>query len=154
MLIDSFPGGNYEKLSISVVLLLFFGFSAFGQSKHEITLSGLEKAPQVRTPATGIVEVWIESDTLYVSGKFSDLRDYYWAGHIHYGRRGEEGNRLFRLKATEFSEDKRSGSFDPEENKFHLRQAQLEALRNGHLYINIASFRHQQGEIRGQLPPM
>ncbi len=143
-----------KKLWITFIVFFFSGFSLFGQAKYEITLSGLEKAPQVRTPATGIVEVWVESDTLYVSGTFSDLMDTYWAGHIHYGRRGEEGNRLFRLKPSDLSEDKRNGAFDPEENKFHLRQAQLEALRNGHLYINISSYRHQRGEIRGQIPPM
>jgi hypothetical protein len=145
---------SMKKILILLFIFLFYGLSATAQSKYEIMLSGLEKSPQVRTPATGIIEVWFESDTLYISGKFSDLRDYYWAGHIHYGRRGEEGNRLFRLKPTDLNEEKTSGAFDPEENKFHLRPAQREALRDGHLYINISSYRHQQGEIRGQIPSM
>jgi hypothetical protein len=143
-----------NKLWIILFIFGLFSLTATAQSKYEVTLSGLEKTPQVRTPATGLIEVWFESDTLYVSGTFSDLRDYYWAGHIHYGRTGEEGNRLFRLKPTDLSEDKRSGAFDSGENKFHLRPVQREALRDGRLYINISSHRYQQGEIRGQIPGM
>jgi hypothetical protein len=143
-----------KKLITLCIFLLSGALAVSGQSKYEVTLTGLDQIPRVNTPAMGFVEVWVESDTLYVSGTFEDLRSYYWSGFIHFGKKGEAGNRLYRLKASDFNEEKNSGVFHPEDNKFPMRPAQKEALRNGHLYINIASNRHQQGEIRGQIPPM
>ncbi len=143
-----------RKFFLTIFFLLSGTLVLSAQARYEITLTGLDQVPRVNTPAMGYVEVWVESDTLYVSGRFEDLRGHYWAGYIHYGRKGETGHRHFRLKATDFNEEKNSGRFDPEENKFPLRPSQKEALRNGHLYVNISSNRHQRGEIRGQIPPM
>jgi len=111
----------------------------------------MEQVPSVRTAASGTAEVYVESDTLYVSGTFSDLSGHYWAAFVHYGAEGEEGNRMFRLTA-ELNEEKDGGTFSFEENKFQLRELQREALREGNLYINISSDRYQEGEIRGQIP--
>lgn len=142
-----------RTIILSIFLILLSTSCLVAQATYPVMLSGLEQVPQVRTPAMGQMEVYFESDTLYVSGEFSDLRDTYWSAHIHFGEEGERGNRLFRLTA-ELNEDKRSGTFKKEENKFHLRELQREALRNGNLYINIGSERNQNGEIRGQIPPM
>lgn len=138
---------------ILALLIFVFAGSAFSQATYNVVLSGFEMVPQVRTPAMGSLEVWFDSDTLYVRGDFSDLRDTYWAASIHYGEKGKTGNRLFRLRSS-LNEDKRSGELKEEENKFHLRPVQRTALRDGNLYISIATNRHQQGEIRGQIPRM
>ncbi len=143
-----------KRTFLTILILLLATLMLSAQVKYEVTLSGLDQVPRVNTPAMGFVEVWVESDTLYVSGTFEDLRGHYWAGHIQYGRKGETGHRHFRLKPTDLNEEKNSGRFDPEENKFPLRASQKEVLKNGHFYINIASNRHQQGEIRGQIPLM
>lgn len=134
------------------VLIVLFAFTASdAQTTYPVTLSGMEQVPSVRTAASGTAEVYVESDTLYVSGTFSDLSGHYWAAFVHYGAEGEEGNRMFRLTA-ELNEEKDGGTFSFEENKFHLRELQREALREGNLYINISSDRYQEGEIRGQIP--
>lgn len=126
---------------------------SLAQATYEMTLTGVDHIPPVGTPAFGSLEVWLESDTLYVRGSFTDLTGHYWAGHIHFGEPGKTGNRLFRLRPN-LSENQREGSFHESENKFPLRPAQRQALRNGNLYIVISSNRHQQGEIRAQIPRM
>lgn len=130
--------------------LLFPITTLFAQNKTEVFLSGLDVVPGVQTPATGTAEVWIQSDTLYVEGEFSDLKDFYFAGNIHYGEEGENGNPLYSLR-PDLSDDHKSGSFDPEKNHFYVSDAVKEAFENGNLYITVASHRHQRGEIRGQI---
>ncbi|MCC5939974.1 MAG: CHRD domain-containing protein [Balneolaceae bacterium] len=133
------------------VLFISMGSVLSAQTVYDFPLSGTEMVPRVQTPGMGSMQVWIESDTLYVRGTFSDLRDTYFAAHIHYGKRGETGNRIFRLRAT-LNDDKRSGEFREEDNKFHLRPVQRSAITNGNFYMTISSNRHQQGELRGQIP--
>lgn len=139
---------------ILLPLLLFTLNDLTAQSTYPVLLSGTEHVPPVRTPATGEFEVYIESDTLYVRGEFSDLRGHYWSAFIHYGEEGDEGNRLFRLSPDELNEEQNAGTFIFEDNKFPLRELQREALREGNMYINISSNRNQEGEIRGQIPNM
>ncbi len=143
------------RLFSLVFLMLFFTIDDIhAQTTYPVMLSGLEQVPPVRTPATGEFEVYVESDTLYVRGQFSDLRGHYWSAFVHYGAVGEEGNRLFRLSPDELNEEQNAGTFIFEDNKFHLRELQREALREGNMYINISSNRNQEGEIRGQIPTM
>lgn len=117
----------------------------------EIILAGYNHVPPVRTPATGVVIVTVEADTLIVEGHFRDLRDVYRSASIHYGPPDESGNRLFGLK-VDLDEDRKGGAFTAEENRFGLRPSLRQALRSGNLYISVASSRHQRGEIRGQIP--
>lgn len=140
-----------KKTWISTFLLVVCSLPLSAQATYDVILTGVEHVPSVRTPAMGELEVWVEDNVLYVQGEFSDLQGYYWSAHVHYGEKGKTGNRLFRLK-TNLNEEKNGGTFTAEENQFELRQAQREALRNGNLYIVVSSNRHQQGEIRGQIP--
>ncbi len=138
---------------LSIIPILFLSMSAIlsAQTVYDIQMSGLDMVPRVHTPAMGTAQVWIESDTLYVRGTFSDLQGTYFAAHIHYGERGRSGNRIFRLQAS-LNEGNRSGEFKEEENKFHLRPAQRSAITAGNFYITVSTNRHQQGELRGQIP--
>lgn len=143
-----------KKVLLLPLMFFIISIPAYAQATYEVALTGVEKVPSVRTPAMGNLEVWVDSDSLYVRGAFYDLRGSYWAAHVHFGKRGENGNRLFRLNVSELDEDHRNGEFRSEENAFALRPAQRQALRNGNLYIVISSNRFQQGEIRGQIPRM
>jgi len=145
------------KLSV-----LFFGL-LFAISTHpepvqaqrtaEITLGGYNQRPVVRTPAIGFVRVTVEGDSLFVEGQFQDLRGVYWSAYIHHGDVGKTGHRLIRLQPT-MDVSRNTGVFRREENAFLLTDAVRDALRRGRLYINVASSRHQHGEIRGQIPVM
>lgn len=138
-------------LFFTVFGLLFF--DARSQTTYEIELAGYNNVPVVRTAAMGVVEVTADGDSLFVGGTFENLRGHYWSAFIHYGKEGETGNRLYRLSA-DLNEEKNGGEFKKEENRFELRPAIREALRNGNLYIQISSNRNQDGEIRGQIPRM
>lgn len=140
----------------SLFLMFFMGIfavTAAAQSTAEVMLAGHNHVPSVNSPGTGMIEVTVEGDSLFVSGSFEDLREYYLGAGIHFGRANESGNLIYRLSA-ELNEDKTGGVFKVEENRFELREAQKEALRNGRMYINIRSNRNRSGEIRGQIPPL
>ncbi|PKD42612.1 CHRD domain-containing protein [Rhodohalobacter barkolensis] len=136
-----------------MVIMTLVSVSVAAQTTVEVVLAGHNSVPTVRSSGTGILDVTVEGDSLFVSGSFEDLREYYLGASIHFGRADETGNQIYRLTA-ELNEDKTSGEFNAEENRFELREAQKEALRNGRMYISIRSNRNRSGEIRGQIPPM
>ena len=137
----------------SLILILAASSTALSQDKYFVTLAGYNQVPEVRTPAMGEMQVWVEEDSLHVNGEFENLKDTYLAGYIHYGKKGKQGNRIYQLR-VDIGEDYTSGSYDPQKNRFHLNEAMRQALREGNLYINISSRQHQHGEIRGQIPPI
>lgn len=142
------------KTVTSLFVMTFMLFQPlYGQTTVELSLAGYNQVPPVRTAASGTVEITVEGDSLFVAGEFSDLREYYRGAYIHYGREGDTGNRMFQLKA-DLNEDKVSGVFKIEKNRFHVRPAQKEALQNGMLYVNITSNRYRGGELRAQIPPV
>ncbi len=136
-----------------LMFLVLISVSATAQTTVEIVLAGHNQVPPVRSPGGGTVEITVEGDSLFVSGSFEDLREYYLGASIHFGRANETGNQIYRLTA-ELNEEKTGGVFKAEENRFELRSAQKEALRNGRMYINVRSNRNRSGEIRGQIPPL
>jgi hypothetical protein len=152
---------NHQKRVLKMsklfsLIIVFMGFMAsevFSQASYEFVLAGYNQVPSVRTAATGTMEIIVEGDSLFVTGSFQDLRGHYWSAFIHYGKEGETGNRLIRLRA-DLNEEKNGGVFLKEKNRFELRPAIKDALRNGNLYMVISSNRNQDGEIRGQLPRM
>ncbi len=135
------------------IFSLFTVFSAMGQQTVQIFLSGMDQVPEVRTPATGIIDVTLDGDSLRVEGSFSDLRGNYTGTAIYHGREGRQGNQLIRL-TVDVNEDFKSGTIDPEKNTFELREGIKTALAQGMLYVSITSNRFRQGEIRGQIPGM
>ncbi|NBB76800.1 MAG: CHRD domain-containing protein [Bacteroidetes bacterium] len=137
----------------SIAILMAAAAPALSQQKYYVDLAGFNQVPEVRTPAMGQLQVWVEEDSLHVSGEFENLKDTYLAGYIHYGKKGKQGNRIYQLR-VEIGENYTSGTYDPQKNRFHLNDAMREALREGNLYINISSRQHQHGEIRGQIPPI
>lgn len=140
-----------------VVWILMFILAPFStllaQQTAEVLLAGYKHVPSVNSPGSGLMNVTLQSDTLFVEGSFQDLRGNYRSSAIYYGSQGENGNRLFGLK-VQIDEDRKGGTFMKEENHFALRPTLREALKQGDLYINIATHRNQLGEIRGQIPPM
>ncbi|MDX1670965.1 MAG: CHRD domain-containing protein [Balneolaceae bacterium] len=116
-----------------------------------ILLAGYKQPEPVATAATGTVKFVIENDTLQISGEFADLTSPFRGAGIHFGEKGEEGNRLFRLTAK-LNDEKTAGRFPPAQNRFKLNEAQKEYLLDGLFYINIYTAEHNHGEIRGQFP--
>ncbi|MEX2601998.1 MAG: CHRD domain-containing protein [Balneolaceae bacterium] len=144
---------DWKNLLTTLFLVSSLCSISNGQQVREVILGGYNQVPAVVTHGTGTVEVNLQSDTLIVSGHFRDLVGTYSTAGIHYGGEKESGNRLFRL-VPELDEELKSGEFSADENRFFLPASVKEALREGKLYINIVTRRHQRGEIRGQIPPM
>lgn len=123
----------------------------YGQKSSEVNLAGFQQIPPVRTAGMGYLKVYLQGDTLSVSGEFHDLNGNYRSAYIQYGEPGKSGHRMFSL-TSDTGDERHSGTFTRSENQFKLTEAQKDALARGLLYINIASNRHPFGEIRGQIP--
>lgn len=148
---------NFQKsiriLGLLTWLMFAVALRTHAQKNATVLLAGYNQIPPVTTSGTGSVTVTLRDDTLNVEGSFSELSSVYYGGYIHYGNKDERGNQLIRLE-PDLNEDQTGGSFDPEKNQWVLNDSQLKALANGRLYINIYSYDHQTGELRGQIPPM
>jgi hypothetical protein len=142
-------------LSILVIIaaMLIVPHETQAQQTRQIILGGHKFDPPVRTSGSGTVTVELKNDTLRVSGEFSDLTNNFSGAYIMLMMKRGPGNLLYRLKVN-LNEDKTSGTFEAKENTFVLSKAQKELLKNGELYITIASFDHRRGEIMGMIPPM
>lgn len=147
-------GGVVMKIVMLVFILSgCLVFELFSQTTFEVNLAGYNNVPPVHTAAMGTLEVTADGDSLFVSGSFENLSGQYWAAYIHYGEEGKNGNRIIQLRA-DLNNDGNKGVISIEKNRFELRPAVREALREGKLYIQISSNRNQDGEIRGQIPSM
>lgn len=113
----------------------------------EATLQGANEVPEVDTEASGSVMVTLRGDSIQIQGQFSGLSSAYTASHIHEGAEGENGGPIQPLE-PELGSDKISGTFDA---SYQLDEAQVTALQEGNLYINVHSENNKSGEIRGQL---
>ncbi len=142
-----------KALIFCITILSFAAADLIAQTTSNIVLSGQDNVPRIQTPALGNVDVTVHGDSLFVSGTFENLRGSYWAAFVQYGPPGESGNRIFRL-TVDLNEDRNGGEFDEEKNRFEMRPAIREALKNGNLYVQISTNSHQNGEIRGQIPRM
>lgn len=112
---------------------------------------GSEEAP-VPTPASGTVSFDLTGTELIVTGTFEGLTGDYTASHLHLGITGRSGPVTIPLDPT-IGGDGRSGTFEAASNTFTLDEAQMTALRERRLYVNVHSTEHPAGEIRGQVLP-
>lgn len=144
---------EWNRLLITILFVSGLCSVSNGQQTREVILGGYNQVPAVVTHGTGTVQVSLKADTLIVSGHFSDLVGTYSTAGIHYGDEKESGNRLFRL-VPGLDEELKSGEFSADENRFFLPESVMKALREGKLYVNIATRQYQRGEIRGQIPPI
>lgn len=122
------------------------------QRSQEVLLAGYKMEPRVGTSGSGFLTVERSGDTLRVHGEFSELISPFYGAYIMGEIRGQSGNVMYSLKAK-LSENEKSGVFKKEPNTFVLSEGQKEMLKNGNLYLTIASRKYKRGEIRGQIPP-
>ena len=129
---------------------------------YSLSMSGNAIIPNpVSTGATAEAGAVLEGNTLIVRGGFrglsGQLRDYATdpldppnpnitsAVHIHRGKTTENGPFQYALTVT-LADDKVSGTFAGE---FTLTEEQLQALKNGMLYMDIHTKTKRGGELRG-----
>jgi CHRD domain len=117
------------------------GMASAGDIK--VNLSGDQEVPPVQTSATGSGTITVHDDKS-VKGKITTSDVKGMGAHIHEGASGKNGPDIITLKKTSDNEWS-----VPDNAK--LTDAQYDAFKAGHLYVNVHSDAHKSGEIRGQL---
>lgn len=145
---------NVLTLLITLLFCLSINIEkSTAQQAHKIILAGYNHSPSISTSGSGMATVSFKNDTLRVKGDFKNLVDAFRGAYIMVGEKGEAGNMLFRLE-VEVNEERTGGLIKPKNNAFTLNDAQKPLLKNGELFINITSYEHPSGELRGQIPGM
>jgi hypothetical protein len=128
---------------------------AQGPSKVVMNLSGSEEVPPVQTKATGVVEFILGEDSFAYSVNATNI-DGATAGHIHLGKRNENGPivvTLFKYDSP-MNELSENGTFTADKLEGPLAGKQLSdlasAAADAMLYVNIHTEQNPNGEIRGQ----
>ncbi len=128
---------------------------AQGAPKLVINLTGSEEVPPVQTEATGVVEISPTIDGIGYTINATDIEGA-TAGHIHLGKKGENGPIVFTLFKYDspMNEVSENDTITADKLEGPMAGKQLSDLadagNNGSLYINIHTERNPDGEIRGQ----
>ncbi len=123
--------------------------------KFVINLTGSEEVPPVQTEATGVIEISLMPDSVGYSINATSI-DGVTAGHVHLGKKGENGPIVVTLFKYDSPMNKVSenGTITADKLEGPMGGKQLSdylaAGANGSLYINIHTERNPNGEIRGQ----
>lgn len=115
-----------------------------GSGAIKVNLSGGEEVPPVQTAATGSGSFRLADDGT-LTGGVTTTGVQGTAAHLHLGAKGKNGPVIVPLA-------KKGDAYSVPEGR-KLTEAQVKALKNGELYVNVHSRAHRGGEIRAQLVP-
>jgi hypothetical protein len=107
-----------------------------------VNLTGAQEVPPVSTQASGKGSFTIADDGA-VSGSVTTTGVQGTMAHIHQGAKGANGPVIVPLT-------KNGDTYTVPANA-KLNAAQMQALKDGNLYVNVHSDKYKGGEIRGQL---
>jgi CHRD domain len=136
---------------------------AQGPAKFGFNLTGSEEVPPVQTNATGMADIsayTIASDSITYSVNSTNIKGV-TAGHVHFGKEGENGPVVFTMFKYDPPRDEvlESGTITADKLEGPLKGKQVSDLAfagaNGSLYMNIHTVENPNGEIRGTstIPP-
>ena len=136
---------------------------AQGQAKFGFNLTGSEEVPPVETNATGMAEIsayTVAGDSITYNVNVTNIKDV-TAGHIHFGKPGENGPIVFTMFKYDPPRDEvlESGTITADKLEGPMEGKKVSDLAfagaNGSLYMNIHTVEHPDGEIRGtsSIPP-
>src|SRR3954447_13212714 len=128
---------------VAGVLAVSSGMALAAATK--VTLSGDQEVPPVTTSASGNGTITVGDDKS-VSGSVTTSGIAGMAAHIHEAAAGKNGPVAVPLTKTSDN----VWSVPPGAK---LNDAQFKSYKAGHLYVNVHSEAHKDGEIRGQLKP-
>ena len=132
-------------LAIAGAMLLTGWASASMAEAVNVSLSGDQEVPAVKTAASGSGTFQINDDKT-VSGSVQVSGMDAVAAHIHQAAAGQNGPVIIPLSKGSNNEwSVGSGA--------KLSDEQYKVFKDGGLYVNVHSKAHQSGEIRGQLKP-
>jgi hypothetical protein len=109
-----------------------------------VSLTGAEEVPPVSAQGSGKGSFTVGSDGA-VSGSVSTSGVQGTMAHIHRGAKGQNGPVVVPLTKNGDTYTAPAGA--------KLSDADLQAFREGRLYVNVHTDRNKGGEVRGQLNP-
>jgi len=115
-------------------------------SGTNVTLSGAEEVPPVKTSASGSGTIKVKDDKS-VSGSVTTTGVVATAAHIHTGAAGRNGPVIIPLTKSS------DGNTWTVPLGAKLTDAQYNEYKAGNLYVNVHSAANKGGEVRGQLKP-
>lgn len=138
---------TFSKLitPIACALALLFSVNAVAQSQtFRARLSPMPTTPQTVTTITGEGEVILRlnGNTLTVNGNFAGMNSAATMAHVHNGPPAQPGPVVHQLQVTKMPAGEISATLE-------LSDAQVTALKNNELYIQIHSETNPPGELRG-----
>jgi hypothetical protein len=129
---------------------------AQGEIKIVINLTGDEEVPPVQTEAKGIAEISPSgADSIGYAVNATNIEGV-TAGHVHFGKIGENGPVVVTLFKYDTPKDEvsESGMITADKLEGPMAGKQISDLAaagaNGTLYVNIHTTKNPDGEIRGQ----
>ena len=115
-----------------------------GSGAIKVNLSGSEEVPPLSVPGSGSGSFRVADDgTITGSVTTKDVQGT--MAHIHRGAKGQNGPIVVPLT--------KSGDTYTAPANAKLSEADLQAFREGRLYVNVHTDRNKGGEVRGQLNP-
>jgi MYXO-CTERM domain-containing protein len=143
--------GGVMKRKLAALMALGLGLAAApahcGIIQFFADLDGAQETPPIPTSGTGHVDLEFDTATNTItitSGMYSDLMGGVTAAHIHLAPVGVPGDIIITLAHTGGTSGMLSGGGV-------LTAAQVTALFNDELYINVHTSFASGGEIRGQI---
>jgi hypothetical protein len=115
-----------------------------GSGAMKVSLTGAEEVPPAKSDGKGTGTFRVAEDGT-ISGSVTTEGVKGTMAHIHQGAKGQNGPVIVPLT-------KSGDTYTVPEGR-KLTPAQLEALKQGNLYVNVHSDRYKGGEVRAQLKP-
>jgi CHRD domain len=109
-----------------------------------LKLSGAEEVPPVSVSGSGTGSFTIGADGS-VTGSVTTTGVQGTMAHIHLGARGKNGPVIIPLVKNGDTYSAPAGA--------KLTEAQMQAFKDGGLYVNVHTAQHKPGEVRAQLQP-
>ena len=140
--------------ALALVAVLLTALSVRAQSEvFRAHLSGGSVVPSVPATGSGNVVATLNGDTLSFAGGASGLVDVLVVVRLKQGYAGQNGTTLLDLDVAIPVDGEGSFSFLEEFASYVLTQAQIVALKDRRLYVEVESPTYPNGEVRGQLLP-
>ena len=136
---------------------------AQGPAKFGFNLTGSEEVSPVETNATGMADIsayTVAGDSIIYNVNATNIKGV-TAGHIHFGKSGENGPMVFTMFKYDPPRDGvwKTGKITADKLEGPMKGKRVSDLAlagaNGSLYMNIHTVENPNGEIRGtaSIPP-
>jgi len=113
-----------------------------GSGSVSVKLSGAEEVPPTSVQGSGSGTIHVKSDGA-VSGSVTTTGVQGTMAHIHQGAKGANGPVIVPLTKSGDTYTVPAGA--------KLNASQMQALKDGNLYVNVHSDKYKGGEVRAQL---